>query len=454
MWSHLLRPLLRRPGITREPGLVALAAADWRRHSCGPHRRPPAARKKRKASHGWAARLSARQRAGRASADRAAQAVIDRHPLAGGVTLWAGLCLTYLAIFGCYWLYNLAHLAVDLREAANIAHFTRNRLGLSEHQLRCVTWPEVARRIVEARARGLSLWRPHGCARRRLPWPARTRQRASAHAVPPGARACSASLRSSRLCQGGTCTCGTGTVCAGTLRALVGTSRRSAAPPPPWRRRRRPRRRARGAAPGAKDDAAVHRARPDRGRRGRAHHAQGELPHRPAQPRRARAARARARPAQAPHADQDAGVEPAVVRPPARPAHAASPAAPSQCAAAQRMPRQAACREAGSLCEYHPGALDPGRVSQAHGRVPRGRWAPVRRPGRGGAGACWTRCWTRRASASARRSWTTWPACSGASGAPGQERSLLPHRLHSLLHKRTRAGARAASLRRRPDCAA
>jgi len=215
MWSHLLRPLLRRPGITREPGLVALAAADWRRHSCGPHRRPPAARKKRKASHGWAARLSARRRAGRAGADRAAQAVIDRHPLAGGVTLWAGLCLTYLAIFGCYWLYNLAHLAVDLREAANIAHFTRNRLGLSEHQLRCVTWPEVARRIVEARARGLSLWRPHGCARRRLPWRARTRQRASAHAVPPGARACSASLRSSRLCQGGTCTCGTGTVCAG-----------------------------------------------------------------------------------------------------------------------------------------------------------------------------------------------------------------------------------------------
>lgn len=41
------------------------------------------------------------------------------------------------------------HLAVDLREAANIRHFTRNRLGLSEHQLRCVTWPEVARRIVE-----------------------------------------------------------------------------------------------------------------------------------------------------------------------------------------------------------------------------------------------------------------------------------------------------------------
>ena len=77
--------------------------------------------------------------------------MINRHPLAGGVTLWAGLCLAYLAIFGAYWLYNLAHLAVDLREAANIAHFTRNRLGLSEHQLRCVTWPEVARRIVEVR---------------------------------------------------------------------------------------------------------------------------------------------------------------------------------------------------------------------------------------------------------------------------------------------------------------
>ncbi|KAK9845371.1 hypothetical protein WJX81_004761 [Elliptochloris bilobata] len=78
------------------------------------------------------------------------EAVINRHPLAGGLTLWKALCLTYLAIFGAYWLYNLVHLAVDLREAANIRHFMRNRLGLSEHQLRCVSWPEVARRIVEA----------------------------------------------------------------------------------------------------------------------------------------------------------------------------------------------------------------------------------------------------------------------------------------------------------------
>ena len=158
--------------------------------------------------------------------------MIDRHPLAGGVTLWAGLCLTYLAIFGCYWLYNLAHLAVDLREAANIAHFTRNRLGLSEHQLRCVTWPEVARRIVEARLRlvlvappwlrsaPLALARPHAAARLCA---CRASRRAGLQRVFALDQALPGWYLHLRHGHG----------CAGTLRALVGTSRRSAAPPPP-----------------------------------------------------------------------------------------------------------------------------------------------------------------------------------------------------------------------------
>lgn len=54
----------------------------------------------------------------------------------------------YLAIFISYWLYNLVHMMLDLRGAANIRHFTTHKLGLSERQLQSVTWPDIAHRIV------------------------------------------------------------------------------------------------------------------------------------------------------------------------------------------------------------------------------------------------------------------------------------------------------------------
>lgn len=77
------------------------------------------------------------------------QVAFEHHPLQDGFTLWNTLRVLYVAIFAVYWLYNLAHLFVDLREAAVISHFTRHRLGLSTRQLKTVTWPEVARRIVD-----------------------------------------------------------------------------------------------------------------------------------------------------------------------------------------------------------------------------------------------------------------------------------------------------------------
>ena len=57
----------------------------------------------------------------------------------------------YLAIFACYWLYNLVHMVMDLKGAARIRQFTTHKLGLSERQLQSVTWPEVAHRIVLVR---------------------------------------------------------------------------------------------------------------------------------------------------------------------------------------------------------------------------------------------------------------------------------------------------------------
>ena len=80
------------------------------------------------------------------------QVVFDWHPLQKGSTFWNAMAVLYLGIFGAYWLYNLVHLLLDLRAASAIRSFTTDKLGLSERQLRTVTWPDVARRIVEVRA--------------------------------------------------------------------------------------------------------------------------------------------------------------------------------------------------------------------------------------------------------------------------------------------------------------
>ena len=80
--------------------------------------------------------------------------LFDLHPLRKGPTLWTGVCLAYLAIFTAYWLWNLVEALRELQGAAAMRSFTTNKLGLSERQLRSVTWPEVAHRIVEVRCCG------------------------------------------------------------------------------------------------------------------------------------------------------------------------------------------------------------------------------------------------------------------------------------------------------------
>jgi autophagy-related protein 9 len=84
------------------------------------------------------------------------------HPWKKGFTFWNLSVGMYLLIFSAYWLYNLAHLFMDLRAAAGIRHFTTHKLGLSERQLQTVTWPEVATRIVQVLPLLplLPLWRP------------------------------------------------------------------------------------------------------------------------------------------------------------------------------------------------------------------------------------------------------------------------------------------------------
>ena len=81
----------------------------------------------------------------------ALQVAIDYHPFAKGPTAWNVICVLYLAIFSVYWLYSLVHALQDIHAATDIRQFTTQKLGLSESQLKTVSWPEMAKRIVNVR---------------------------------------------------------------------------------------------------------------------------------------------------------------------------------------------------------------------------------------------------------------------------------------------------------------
>lgn len=74
---------------------------------------------------------------------------ILKRPLQHGAPLWSAARVVYLALLGAYWVWNLVHLAVDMRALAEVRHFCNHRLGLSERAVQTVSWPHVARRIVE-----------------------------------------------------------------------------------------------------------------------------------------------------------------------------------------------------------------------------------------------------------------------------------------------------------------
>lgn len=96
----------------------------------------------------------------------AMQVAIDYHPFAKGATLWNCVCVMYLSIFSLYWLYSLCHAVRDIHAASDIRHFTTHKLGLSESQLKTVTWPEVAKRIVNVRPAPTALC----CPEQMLKW--------------------------------------------------------------------------------------------------------------------------------------------------------------------------------------------------------------------------------------------------------------------------------------------
>lgn len=75
-------------------------------------------------------------------------AALYAHPLQAQGIVWGALSLTYLAIFTLYWLWTVVHFVADLRDLLELKHFVNNKLGISERQVKMMTWSELVHRIV------------------------------------------------------------------------------------------------------------------------------------------------------------------------------------------------------------------------------------------------------------------------------------------------------------------
>ncbi|KAF6253428.1 autophagy protein Apg9-domain-containing protein [Scenedesmus sp. NREL 46B-D3] len=58
------------------------------------------------------------------------------------------LVALYLALCGLYWLWSAAQLVAELRDVLDVKHFINNKLGISDRQIRMMTWSELLHRLV------------------------------------------------------------------------------------------------------------------------------------------------------------------------------------------------------------------------------------------------------------------------------------------------------------------
>eukprot|EP00879_Flechtneria_rotunda_P028308 GHRR01030408.1.p1 GENE.GHRR01030408.1~~GHRR01030408.1.p1 ORF type:complete len:270 (+),score=51.06 GHRR01030408.1:276-1085(+) len=54
----------------------------------------------------------------------------------------------YLGLCGVYWVWSAVQLAVELRDVLDVKHFINNKLGISDRQIRMMTWSELLHRLV------------------------------------------------------------------------------------------------------------------------------------------------------------------------------------------------------------------------------------------------------------------------------------------------------------------
>ncbi|WIA21708.1 hypothetical protein OEZ85_000874 [Tetradesmus obliquus] len=58
------------------------------------------------------------------------------------------LVALYLTLCGLYWLWSAVQLVVELRDVLEVKHFINNKLGISDRQIRSMTWSELLHRLV------------------------------------------------------------------------------------------------------------------------------------------------------------------------------------------------------------------------------------------------------------------------------------------------------------------
>lgn len=74
--------------------------------------------------------------------------MLYKHPLHDNSAWWSVFAITFLSIFTLYWALNVYDVLVRLPDLLDIAAFCQTKLGVSERQIRTITWPEFVARVV------------------------------------------------------------------------------------------------------------------------------------------------------------------------------------------------------------------------------------------------------------------------------------------------------------------
>lgn len=74
--------------------------------------------------------------------------MLYKHPLRDNPVYWSVFALTFLSIFSLYWALNVYDVVARLPDLLDTANFCHSKLGISERQIRTITWPEFVSRVV------------------------------------------------------------------------------------------------------------------------------------------------------------------------------------------------------------------------------------------------------------------------------------------------------------------
>eukprot|EP00878_Enallax_costatus_P015337 GHUV01016065.1.p1 GENE.GHUV01016065.1~~GHUV01016065.1.p1 ORF type:complete len:292 (+),score=27.92 GHUV01016065.1:357-1232(+) len=73
---------------------------------------------------------------------------IHKHPWEAHSKALVGLVGLYLVLCGVYWVWSAVQLVCEMRDVLDVKHFINNKLGISDRQIRMMTWSELLHRLV------------------------------------------------------------------------------------------------------------------------------------------------------------------------------------------------------------------------------------------------------------------------------------------------------------------